>query len=229
MIYFFFFFHAGVVISSFPNEFINGADLGFTTHDQHDPVSVPVAADMSATVQSSTNVFDNSAVNPSNVQSLNSLLNGQFDPSSGQAHGSGNTALLFDEGTGGGEGDGTEILIPSVPTRILEEVPQFFDTTGEWLTNRKQPECKVNKHLFCCQKGAPKLKGGKITTGRAPAFEPKVHPDFVEYSQRRRICRSCRQTPPPNLVCSFSRLSILMQAVEERLTKFAVGAHRDRK
>lgn len=196
MIKFFFLYHAGVVISSFPDEFINRADLGFTTYDHHDPISVPVAGDMIATVQSSINVFDHSAVNPSNVQSLNPLLNGQFDPSSGQAPGDGNTALLFDEGTGGGGEEGTEILIPSVPTQILEEVPKILDTTGEWLTNRKKPECKVNKHLFCCQKGAPKLKGGKITTGRAPAFEPIVHPDLVEYSQRRRICRSCRQTPP---------------------------------
>lgn len=204
MIRFFFLFHAGVVISSFPDEFINGADLGFATHNQRRPISVPVAGDMSATFQIETNVFQNPAVNPSNVQSLNPLLNGQFDPSSGQAHGDGNTALLFDESTGVGEGEGTKILIPSVPTQILEELPEFFDTTGEWLTNRKKPECKVNKYLFCCQKGAPKLKGGKITTGRAPAFEPIVHPDFVEYAQRRRICRSCRQTPsPPTLYVFF--------------------------
>lgn len=104
----------------------------------------------------------------------------QFDPSSGKAHADGNTAFLFDASTGGGEGEDTEILIPSIPIRILEGVPKFFDTTGEGLTNRKKPECKVNKHLFCYQKGAPKLIGGKITTGRAPAFEPIVHPDFVD-------------------------------------------------
>lgn len=213
MIKFFFFFHAGVVISSFPDEFINGAVLGVATHTQNGPISVPVAGDMSATFEISTNEFDDSAATPSNVQSPNPLLNGQFDLSSGQAYGDENTALLFDESSGGGEGEGTEILIPSVPTQILEELPKVFDTTGEWLTNRKKPECKVNKHLFCCQKGAPKLKGGKITTGRAPAFEPIVHPDFVEYAQRRRICRSCRETPsPPTLSVIFSRLSILMQS-----------------
>ena len=175
MIKFFFFFHAGVVISSFPDEFINGADLGFTTHDQYDSISVPVAGDMSSTVQVSSNVFDDSTINPSNVQSLNP---GHFDPSSGQALGDENTALLFDESIGGGGEEDTEILIPSVPTHILEGVP---DTTGESLSNRKKPECKVSKHLFCCQKGAPKLKDGKITAGRAPAVEPKVHPDFLEY------------------------------------------------
>lgn len=205
---FFFFFHAGVVISSFPDEPINGADLGFTSPDQYDSISVPVAGDMSSTVQVSTNVFDNSAVNPSNVQSLNPLLNGQFDPSSGQAHGDGNTALLFDESPGGGGGgEGTEILIPSVPTQILEGVP---DATGEWLSDPKKPECKVNKYLFCCQKGAPKLKGGKITVGRVPAVEPKVLPDLLEYAQRRRKCSSCRlkpPSPPPPPYLFFSPVS----------------------
>lgn len=200
MIEFFFLFYAGVFISSFADELINGADLGFATHNQPGPIP-PVlgTVDTSATFQIDSNVFDTSAVNPPIVQSLNPLLKGQFDPNSGQADEDGNTALLFDETTGGEGGERTEILIPSVPTRILEEMPKVFDTTGESPTNRKKPECKVNKHLFCCQKGAPKLKGGKITTGRAPAFEPIVHPEFVEYAQRRRICRSCRQNPiaPP--------------------------------
>lgn len=213
MFEFLFFFLAGVVISSFSDESINGADLGFTTPDQYGPISVPVAGDMSSTVQVSTNVFDSSAANPSNVQGQNFLLNGQFDPSSGQAHGDGNTALLFDESTGGG-GEGTEILIPSVPTQILEGVP---DTTDESLSNLKKPECKVNKYLFCCQKAAPKLKGGKITTGRAPAVEPKVHPDFIEYAQRRRKCHSCRLNPPPLILSVlFSCLSNLIQAVKGR-------------
>lgn len=61
MIEFFFLFHAGVVISSFPDEASNGADLRFGTYAWNDPILVPVAdGDMSATVQISTmNVFDN--------------------------------------------------------------------------------------------------------------------------------------------------------------------------
>lgn len=205
------FFQAGVVISSLPDEFINGADLDFTTYDQQDPISVPIAGDQAATVQGSTNVFDNSAANPSNVQSPNPPMNGQYDPSSSQAPEGENTALLFDESTGGGGGGGgirgTDIQIPSVPTQILEAVPEFIDTVGQWLTNRKKPECKANKHLLCCQKGPPGLKGGKITVGRVPSFEPRVHPDLIEYSQRRRICHSCRQNP--TLICSFPPCSNL--------------------
>lgn len=190
------FLQAGVVISSLPDEFINGADLEFTTHDQQDPISVPVAGDQTATVQGSTNVFDKWAVNPSNVQSPNPPMNGQYDSGSSQAPARENTALLFDESTGGEGGmGGTDILIPSAPTQILQGVPEFIDGIGQWLSNRKKPECKANKHLLCCQKGAPRLKGGKITVGRIPAVEPKVHPDLVEYSQRRRKCHSCRQNP----------------------------------
>lgn len=197
------FLQAGVVISSLPDEFINGADLDFDTHDQQDPISIPIAGDQTATVQGSTNVFDISAVNPSNVQSPNPPMNGQYDPSSSQAPGSENTALLFDESTGGGGGGigGTDIQIPSVPAQILEGVPEFIDSIGQWLTGRKKPECKVNKHLLCCQKGAPALKGGKISAARVPSVEAKVHPDFIEYSQRRRQCHSCRQKP--TLFCSF--------------------------
>lgn len=197
------FLQAGVVISSLPDEFINGEELDFTTHDQQDPISVPVAGDQTATLQGSTNVFDYSAVNPSNVQSPNPSINGQYDPSSSQPPGGENTALLFEDSTGGGGRGigGTDILIPSVPTQILEGVPEFIDGIGQWLTNRKKPECKANKHLLCCQKGAPGLKGGKIAVGRVPSFEPRVHPDLIEYSQRRRLCHSCRQKP--SLICSF--------------------------
>lgn len=188
------FLQARVVISSLPDEFINGADLEFTTHDQQDPISVPVVGDQTATVQGSTNVYDNWAVNPSNVQSPNPPMKGQYDPSSSQAPGGENTALLFDESTGGGIG-GTDILIPSAPTQILEGVPEFIDTIGQWFSNRKKPECKANKHLLCCQKGAPRLKGGKVTVGRVPTVEPKAYADLAEYSQRRRKCHSCRQNP----------------------------------
>lgn len=197
------FLHAGVVISSFSDEFSNGADLGFTTHDQQDPISIPIAGDQTASVQGSTNVFDTSAVDPSNVKSPNPPINGQYDLSSSQAAGSENTALFFDESTGGGGGGigGTDIQIPSVPAQILEGVPEFIDSVGQWLTGGKKPECKVNKHLLCCQKGAPALKGGKISAARAPSVEAKVHPDLIEYSQRRRLCHSCRQNP--NFFCSF--------------------------
>lgn len=192
----FYFLQARIVISSPPEEFINRADLDFTTHDQQDSISVPVAGDQTATVQGSANVFDNWAFNPSNVQSPNIPMNGQYNPSSSQPPGDENTALLFDESTGGGGGGaglgGTDIMIPSVPTQILEGVPEFIDSIGQWLSNRKKPECKANKHAFCCQKGAPKLQGGKITVGRRPSFEPVVSPDFNEYSQRRKQCRSCR-------------------------------------
>lgn len=222
-----FILQAGVVISSFTNEFVNGADLGFTTHDQQDPISVPVAGDQTATVQGSTNAFDDSAVNPSNVQSPNPLLNGQFDPSSIQVHGVENTALLFDESSGGGEIGGTDMTIPFVPTQILEGVPEFIDAIGQWLKNRKKPECKVNKHLVCCQKGAPKLHGGKFSVGRAPYVEPKVHPELLEYSQRRRECRSCRQNPLISVLSPvFQNLLSYrnLQDIEDRLTKFVVGS-----
>lgn len=203
----FFFLQAGVFISSLPDEFINGADQGFTTHDQQDPISVPAAGDLTATVQGSTNDW---VVDPSNVKSPNPSLNGQFEPSTGQGQGGGNTALLFDESTGGGVGRAgdTDILIPSVPNQILEGVPEFFDPTGQWLSNRKKPECKVNKYLFCCQKSGPKLQGGKITTGRAPSIEPKVHPDLLEYSRRRRNCRSCRQNPRYLFFCPSFKFNL---------------------
>lgn len=224
---------AVIVISSLPDGFIYGADLDFSTYDQQDPISAPVARDQTATLQGSANVFNNWAVNPSNVQSPNIPMNGQYDPSSSiQSSGGGNTALWFDESTGGGVG-GTGIVIPSVPSQILEGVPEFIDSIGQWLSNRKKPECKANKHALCCQKGAPRLKGGKITVGRRPSFEPVVPPDLNEYSQRRKQCRSCRQIQP--FTCSFPHFLKFkhshenMHNVEEGLTKFVVGCFRERK
>lgn len=205
---FFYLFHAEAVISSFPDQFINRADLGFANHNQYGPIFVLVSGDMDAIFQISTNVFDNLAANLSNVQSLNFLLNGQFDSSSGQADRNENTALLFNKSTGQAKGEATEILISSVLTQILKKVPNVFDSTGKWLTNQKKPECKVNKHLFCCQKGTPKLKGGKITTRCAPVFGSIVDPDFVKYAQWRRICRNCRQTP---LFPTLSIFSLVFQ------------------
>lgn len=189
------FLQAGIVISSRPDGFINGAALDFPTYDQQDPISVPAAGDQTATVQGSANVFNNWAVNPSNVQSPNIPMNGQYDPSTSQSSGAENTALWFDESTGEGVG-GTDITIPSVPSQILEGVPELIDSISQWLSNRKEPECKANKHAFCCQKGAPSLKRGKISVGRRPSVEPVVPPDLNEYSQRRRLCRSCMQIPP---------------------------------
>lgn len=193
------FLQSGFVISYLPDELNNGAGLGFTAHDQQDPISVPVAGDLATTRQGSTNLFDDSAVNPSDVQSQTPSLNGQFDPNSGQAHEGENTAFLVDGSTGGGQG-GTDILIPSVPTQILEGVPELFDAVGQWFSNQEKPECKVNKYLLCCEKGAPQLKGGKISVGRPPSLEPKVHPDLLEYSQRRRKCHSCKQYPLPSVL-----------------------------
>ena len=191
------FLEAGFVISYLPDELNNGAGLGFT--DQQAPISVPIAGDLATILQGSSNLFDDFVVNPSDVQSQTPALNGQFDPNSGQAHEGEKTAFLVDGSTGGGQ-EGTDILIPSVPTQILEGVPELFDAAGKWFSNQKKPECKVNKYLLCCEKGAPQLKGGKISVGRVPSLEPKVHPDLLEYSQRRRQCHSCRQNPLPSVL-----------------------------
>lgn len=184
---------AGVTISSAPDEFMNGANLGFTTQGQQDPVSNPVPGDLTATFQGPSDLFDGFAVNPSNLQGSNLSPNDQFGPFPSQVNGNDNTALLFDESTGGG--GGTDNLIPSVPSQILDGVPELIDPISRWLNSPKEPECKKNKHPYCCQKGAPQLRNGKITAGRIPAVEPKVLPDPVEYSQRRKLCRRCTPNP----------------------------------
>lgn len=177
---------AGVAISSEPDEFMNGANLGFTTQSRQGPVS---AGDLAATFQGQSDLFGGFAVNPSNLQGSNLSPNDQFGPFPSQVNGNDNTALLFDESAGGGGGAGS--LIPSVPIQILDGVPELIDPVGWWLSNPKEPECKKNKYLYCCQKGAPKLRNGKVTTGRSPVVEPKVLDDPAEYSQRRKICKNC--------------------------------------
>lgn len=185
----FIFGQARVVISSVPDEFVNGANLGFTAQDRQNPISVQDPGDFNAVFQGATTSFDSSAVNPSDLQSANLSPNSQNEPTPGQANSIGNTALLFDESTGGGAA--TDIFIPSVPSQILDSVPELIDAIGKWLQPPKQPECKKNKHPVCCQKGAPQLQGGKVSIGRVPAVEPKVHIELLEYAQRRRVCRSC--------------------------------------
>lgn len=195
-----FFIFAQAFISSLSDE------LSALTQDQQDPLSVPVPGDLTATFfQGATNLLDSSAVNPSDLQS-SELPNDKFDSTPGRAADGGeNTALLFDGNIG--EEDGTGILIPSVPTQILDGVPEFIDGIRQWLSNPKKPECKVNKHPLCCQKGAPPIKDGNPpTAGRPPSVPPKVLFEPLEYSQRRRVCRSCTQpTQPPNLL--FFQLS----------------------
>lgn len=219
----FIFGQARVAMSSAPDEFMNGENLGLTAQDLQDPISVPVPGDLTAESQGATDLFDSSAANPSNAQSSNLSPNDQIDPTSGQANRNGNTALLFDENTGGG--GGTDILIPSVPSQILEGVPQLIDTIGKWFNNPKKPDCKKNKYPVCCQKGAPQTRNGKVTVGRVPLVAPKVDVELLEYSQRRRLCRSCTSTPShqffaPSFELLFQRS---IEDVEERLTKFVVG------
>ena len=184
---------AGVAISSDPDEFMNGANLGFTTQSQQGPVSTPVPGNLAATFQGQSDLFGGFAVNPSNLQGSNLSPNDQFGPFPTQVNGNDNTALLFDESTGGG--GGTDTSIPSVPIQILDGVPELIDPVGWWFNNPKEPECKKNKYLYCCQKGAPQLRNGKVTTGRSPVVEPKVLADPVEYSQRRKVCRNCTPNP----------------------------------
>lgn len=181
----FIFGQAGLVISSLPDESMSGANLGFTTQDQQDPISVPDPGDSTAAFPGATNSFDISAVNPSKLQPV--------DSAPGQTNGGENTAFLFD-GSSGGEG-GTDILIPSAPYQIPEGVPGLIDNLGRWFSNPKKPECKNNKYPICCQKGAPQLSNGKVAVGRTPIVEPKVLFDPVEYPQRRRECRSCKPSP----------------------------------
>lgn len=192
------------VISSLPDEFMNGANLEFTTQDQQDPVSVKVPGDLTATFQGTTNLFDNSAVNLPNLQSSNLSPSDPFDSTPGRVNGGDKTALLFDESTGGG-GE-KDILIPSAPIQLIEGVPGLIDDIRRWFNNPKKPECKTNKHPICCQKGAFHLKNGrKRHGGRPPSVPPKVLFEPLEYSQRRSICRSCTDppSPPPFLPLRF--------------------------
>lgn len=202
-----FFIFAQAVISSLSNELMNGPSGGLPlTQEEQDPLSVPVPGDLTATsFQGATNLFDSSAVNPSDLQSSDLLPNDKFDSTPGRADDGGeNTALLFDGNVG--EEDGSNILIPSVPTQILDGVPEFIDGIRQWLSNPEKPKCKINKHPLCCQKGAPSTKDGIPRVGRRPSVPPKVLFEPLEYSQRRRVCRSCMQpTQPPNLL--FFQLS----------------------
>lgn len=191
--YIFTIIRAGVAISSDPDEFMNGANLGFTSQSQQGPVSAPVPGDLAAAFQGPSDLFGGFAVNPSNLQGSNLSPNDQFGPFPSQVNGNDNTALLFDESTGGG--GGTDYSIPSVPIQILDGVPELIDPVSRWLNNPKEPECKKNKYSYCCQRGAPKLRNGRITSGRLPAVEPKVLADPDEYSQRRRLCRNCTPNP----------------------------------
>lgn len=178
--------------ASLSDELMNGPSGGLPlTQDQQDPPSVLVPEDLTATsFQGATNLFDSSA-NPSDSQSSDLLPNDKFDTTPGRADNGGeNTAFLFDGNTGGE--DGTGILIPSDPTQILDGVPELIDGIRQWFSNLKKPECKVNKHPLCCQKGAPLLKDGRSRQGgRRPSVPPKVLFEPLEYSQRRRVCRSC--------------------------------------
>ena len=199
-----FYIFAPAVISSLSEESTNGPSGGLPlTQDQQDPLSVPVPGDLTATsFQGATNLFDSSEVNPSDLYSLDLLPNDKFDSTPGRADdGDEKTALLFDGNTG--EEGGTDISIPSVPTQILDGMPELIiDGIRQWFSNPKKPECKVNKHPLCCQKGAPSLKNGNpVRNGRQPSIPPKVLFEPLEYSQRRRVCRSCTQpTQPPNLL-----------------------------
>lgn len=204
----FFFIFAQAVISSLSDELMNGPSGGLPlTQDELDPLSVPVPGDLTATsFQGATNLFDSSAGNPSDLPSSDLLPNDKFDSTPGRADDGGeNTALLFDGNIG--KEDGTDILIPSVPTQILDGVPEFIDGIRQWFSNPEKPECKVNKHPLCCQKGAPPIKDGNPPRGgRRPSVPPKVLFEPLEYSQRRRVCRSCMPpTHPPNLL--FFQLS----------------------
>lgn len=197
---FFIFAQAEAVISSLSDELMNGPSGGLPLQDQQDPLSVLVPEDLTVTsFQGATNLFDGSAVNPSDLQSSDLLPNDKFDSTPGRADNGGeNTAFLFDGNTGGE--DGTDILIPSAPTQILDGVPEFIDGIRQWFSNPKKPDCKVNKYPLCCQKGAPLIKDGHPHAGgRRPSVPPKVVFEPLEYSQRRRVCRSCTQsTQPPN-------------------------------
>lgn len=186
-------FQPRVVISLPPDDLKNGAsgNVGVTALDQQDPLSVSVPSDLTATLfHGATNSFDNPAVSLSDSQKSNLSPNENFDPTPGGSNGGDNTALSLDESTGGG--GVTDYLIPSVPIQILEGVPQVIDDLREWFNNPKKPECKNNKHALCCQKGSPPIiDGNPRPGGRRPSVAPKVLFDPIEYTQRRRVCRSC--------------------------------------
>lgn len=199
-----FFIFAPAVISYLSEELINGPSGGLPlSQDQQDSLSVPVPGDLTATsFQGATNLFDNSEVNPSDLYSSDLLPNDKFNSTPDRADDGGEkTALLFDGNIG--EKGGAEFSIPSVPPQILDGVPEFIiDGIRQWFSNPKKPECKVNKHPLCCEKGAPSLQNGNpFRGGRRPSVPPKVPFEPLEYSQRRRLCRSCTQpTQPPNLL-----------------------------
>ncbi len=186
-------FQPRVVISLPPDDLKNGAsgNVGVTALDQQDPLPVSVPGDLTATLfYGATNSFDNPAVSLSDSQKSNLSPNENFDPTPGGSNGGDNTALSLDESTGGG--GVTDYLIPSVPIQILEGVPQVIDDLREWFNNPKKPECKNNKHALCCQKGSPRIiDGNPRPGGRRPSVAPKVLFDPIEYTQRRRVCRSC--------------------------------------
>lgn len=208
-----FFFQPRVAISLPPDELTNGpsGNIEGTTLDQLDPLSVLVPGDLTATLfHGATNSFDNSAVSSSDSQKSNLSPNENFDSPPAGANGGDNTALLLDESTGGGAV--TDYLIPSVPIQILEGLPQVIDDLREWFNNPKKPECKNNKHALCCQKGGPSIiDGNPRPGGRRPSVSPKVLFDPIEYSQRRRVCRSCTSPiyislplpPPPFTISAF--------------------------
>lgn len=196
---FFSFVQAKAAISSFPNELINRAsgNLGFVTQDQQDPV----LGDQTATpFQDSADLFDNFALNPSDSPISNLPPNNNFDSTPGRGDDGGETtSLLFDESVGGGERTG--ISIPSAPIQIPDGLPDVINGIRQWLSNPKKPECKENKHPLCCEKGAPSLKDGNPRSGgRRPSIPPKVIFEPLEYSQRRRVCRSCTRLTP--YICS---------------------------
>lgn len=205
---FFNFVQAKPAILSSPDELINRASgiLGFSTQDQQDPV----LGDQTTTLfQGATNLFDNFAENPFDSQSSNLLPNKNFDSTPDREDDGGeSTSLLFDESTGGG--GGTDISIPSVPIQILDGVPEFINGIRQWFSNPEKPVCKENKHPLCCQKGPPSLKDGNARSGgRRPSIPPKVLFEPLEYSQRRRVCRSCTQPIPAPHFLSFKHQSFI--------------------
>lgn len=206
---FFILIQAKAVLSSLPDELNNRAsgNVGFTTQDQQDPLSVPVPGDLPATsIQGPTNSFGNLAVNPSDLQSSSLSPNDNFDSTTSRVDDGGeDRAIWFDESTGGGEG--TDNSIPSVPSQILDGVPEFINGIRQWFSKPEKPECKTNKHPICCQKGAPPIiNGNPRSGGRRPSNPPKVLFEPLEYSQRRRVCRSCTQPNPRPQICHFSYL-----------------------
>lgn len=162
----------------------------------------------------------------SSFQSRDLLPNDLSNSASGWDNGAEEMALLFDGGPGGGEG-GIDIPIPAVPIQIPEGVPDLVDVIRQWLSNPNQPECRDNKHLVCCERGAPTMKSGKVLSGRPPVVAPDTQAqiDPLEYSQRRRECRICTQSP--SHLIFLTRLSSPRLSLVVFMTKSLRGDVRD--